>query len=285
MSAVSLTAERHPEVALATATAALRVAVAGKGGAGKSVLSGTLARLLARDGRNVLALDSDLLPGLEITLGAKPPQPPPLMEAAIRGENGRWRLAPGVGPVRAVQRYATPAPDGVRLLQCGKAGPTGTREIMPAIQAFYMTVHGIGHAAALREWHFVGDLPAGPRQVGYGWAPYAERLLLVAEPSSMSLLAARRTARVGSELFPGLLITLVASKVRSPEDVRRIEAFLDLRATAVVPLDPLVAEAERAGVPLIDHAPQSPAATAIADLAAWLGAQERPTAAPEGATR
>jgi hypothetical protein len=33
----------------------------------------------------------------------------------------RWRLKPGIGPVRAVQRYAAHAPDGTRLLQIGKA--------------------------------------------------------------------------------------------------------------------------------------------------------------------
>jgi len=251
----------------------VRVAVVGKGGAGKSVLAGTLARLRAREGRKVLALDSDLLPGIEITLGARPPHPPPLMEAALREEDGRWRMAPGVGPVRAVQRFATDAPDGVRLLQCGKSYTEGIGEIMPAIQAFYRVIHGIGGARSLRDWDFVGDLPAGPRQVGYGWIPYAERLLLVAEPSAMSLLAARRTARVGAHA-PNLLVTLVASKVRSPEQVRRIEAFLGMPATAVVPWDPLVAEAEREGVALLDHAPDAPAVTAVVGLAEWLSAAE-----------
>ncbi|MGH9166041.1 MAG: hypothetical protein ACRDZW_11110, partial [Acidimicrobiales bacterium] len=37
----------------------LRVAVVGKGGAGKSMISATLARLLARQGRPVLAVDLD----------------------------------------------------------------------------------------------------------------------------------------------------------------------------------------------------------------------------------
>ena len=44
----------------------------GKGGAGKSVIAGTIARVLARDGTHVLALDSDLLPGLSISMGAGP---------------------------------------------------------------------------------------------------------------------------------------------------------------------------------------------------------------------
>jgi CO dehydrogenase maturation factor len=37
----------------------MKLAVAGKGGVGKTFISGTLARLLARDGYNVLAVDAD----------------------------------------------------------------------------------------------------------------------------------------------------------------------------------------------------------------------------------
>ena len=37
----------------------MKIAVAGKGGVGKTFISGTLARLLARDGYNVIAVDAD----------------------------------------------------------------------------------------------------------------------------------------------------------------------------------------------------------------------------------
>jgi CO dehydrogenase maturation factor len=47
----------------------LRLAVIGKGGTGKTVLSSTLARILARTGRKVLAADLDTNPGLAISLG------------------------------------------------------------------------------------------------------------------------------------------------------------------------------------------------------------------------
>ena len=50
----------------------LRLAVVGKGGVGKTVLSATLARLLARRGRNVLAMDLDTNPGLAFSLGVPP---------------------------------------------------------------------------------------------------------------------------------------------------------------------------------------------------------------------
>ena len=57
----------------------MRVAFVGKGGSGKSTIAGTIARLLARDGDNVLALDVDTLPGLaffqleKLPGGVKPP--------------------------------------------------------------------------------------------------------------------------------------------------------------------------------------------------------------------
>ena len=114
----------------------MRIAVVGKGGAGKSVLAGTAARVLARRGRRVLALDSDLMPGLTLSLGVEAPATPPLVEAAMRDEDGRWRLKPGIGAVRAVQRYALEGPDGVRVLQSGKVNAEGMPPIMASVQAF-----------------------------------------------------------------------------------------------------------------------------------------------------
>ena len=48
---------------------AMKLVVAGKGGSGKTSISGTMARLLARDGHRVLAIDGDSNPNLALTLG------------------------------------------------------------------------------------------------------------------------------------------------------------------------------------------------------------------------
>ena len=48
---------------------AMKLAIAGKGGSGKTSISGTMARLLARDGYRVLAIDGDSNPNLALTLG------------------------------------------------------------------------------------------------------------------------------------------------------------------------------------------------------------------------
>ena len=47
----------------------MRIAIAGKGGAGKTTTAATLARLLARRGYRVNALDDDPNPNLAVALG------------------------------------------------------------------------------------------------------------------------------------------------------------------------------------------------------------------------
>lgn len=97
----------------------MRLVSVGKGGVGKSVLTGTLARVVARRGRRVLAFDSDTMPGLARSLGIEEGPATPLREAAERPEGGRWRIKPGIGPATVVRRYARTAPDGIRVLEVG----------------------------------------------------------------------------------------------------------------------------------------------------------------------
>jgi len=243
----------------------LRLAVVGKGGAGKSVIAGTVARLLAQRGHRVLALDSDLVPGLALSLGAQAPIDPPLNAAAEKDDEGRWRLRKGIGAVRAVQRYTTPAPDGVRLLQCGKIGAEGRGPIMASLQAYYKVAHRLSRARALREWTFVGDLPAGPRQMAFDWAPYADTLLLVVEPTWQSALTARRISRIARSR-EGVVVLPVGNKVSSKKDAERIAKILDEPAFALVPTDESVIDSDRLAVPLIDHSPHGPALRAIDQL-------------------
>ena len=256
----------------ARATTGLRLAVVGKGGAGKSVVAATLARLLARRGHRVLALDSDTLPGLSISLGADVPDDAPLNAAAQRNEKGRWHLVKGVGPARAVQRFATDAPDGIRLLQIGKTDRRGLAPNRASHQAFYKIIHGLDDVRSLDEWVILGDLPAGPRQAAYDWAPYAQRFLLVVEPTWQSMLTARRIVRIAGTMRDDREFSLIVNKATDIADGERVEEFLGVPLLSVVPADDAVRASERAGVALLDSAPDSPAARAIAGLAEALDA-------------
>lgn len=97
--------------------AAMKVAVVGKGGVGKTSISGTLARLLARRGRGVLAIDGDPNPNLALALGVSPAQMaemPGLSRQLVENTDSGLRLTRTLEQVCA--EYALEAPDGVTLL-------------------------------------------------------------------------------------------------------------------------------------------------------------------------
>ena len=254
--------------------AALRVAVVGKGGAGKTIITATIARTLARRGRRVLVLDHDPAPGVSTSLGLRDADAPLLNAAMVRGDDRRLRFADGLDPIAAAQRYAVAGPDGILLLQVGKYARGA--DVQPSVNAFFTIVAEIERAPEFRDWSILGDLPAGGRQTASGWTPYATRYLLVAEATSGSLLTARRVKRIVAAIRPGAEIALVVSKATGPADVEHVCAQLDMPAYGVIPLDEDVRRAERAGVPVFEHAPDAPAVAAIAAIAERLEAEPPP---------
>lgn len=243
----------------------MRLATIGKGGVGKSFVTGTLARLLARQGHKVLVLDSDPMPGVAISLGMGPLEDEMLKDAVEKDADGNWALKKGIGPATAVRRFAYIGPDGVRLLQYGKSDEEGLRKIRGSMQGFTRVVHRLARDDVMQEWSVLGDLPAGPRHTAFNWAPYASTYIVVVEPTWQSLLTARRVKRL-AEARGDARSLIVANKVKETSDVKFIEENLGAGVTTVVPSDPLVQAADRAGVAPIDRDPNGPAVSAVASL-------------------
>lgn len=251
----------------ATAGGALRLAVVGKGGAGKSTVSATIARTIARRGRRVLVLDHDSAPGLSMSLGLQGADEPLLNAAMQQGEDRRYRFLDGLDPVGAAQRFAIDGPDGIRVLQVGKNSHAGGDAVQASVNAFYTIAGQLEHAPEFSDWAILGDLPAGGRQPACGWTPYARHYLLVVEATIQSMRTARRITRIVDDIRPDARVSLVVSKAEGPADVDRVSEFLALPAFGVVPLDEDVRIAERAGVPAFEHAPHSAAVAAIVQMA------------------
>ncbi len=91
----------------------MKVAVIGKGGVGKTVVSGILSRSLARQGWQVVALDCDSNPNLGISLGIGAEATERL--AAIRQSLDEDDGAHAPTVEEMLQRFGTRGPDGVRL--------------------------------------------------------------------------------------------------------------------------------------------------------------------------
>lgn len=92
----------------------MKIAVAGKGGSGKTTVSGTLARTLARAGHRVVALDADTNPMLGISLGVGPDETERLVAARQALDDGDREHQPSAREI--VNAFGTDAPDGVRLV-------------------------------------------------------------------------------------------------------------------------------------------------------------------------
>lgn len=241
----------------------MRLAVAGKGGAGKSVIAGTMARLLARRGDPVLAINGDFMPGLPGSLGVAQPSEPMLVQA-VDNDGSRWRLKHGLGPVRAIRRFATVAPDGVRLLDVGDVLGKDPDLLFGSVAAFVQVVSRLDEPKTFRDWTIIADFHAGYRAVAYDWAPYARTVLVVVEPTRKSVLAGHHISRIVRSR-PGRSALFVANRA-TDADARFVEDMLGEPTYARIPDDDLVRRADQAGVAPIDHAPSSPALLAIARM-------------------
>ncbi len=110
----------------------MRLAVAGKGGSGKTTIAGTLARILAGRGRSVVAIDGDSNPNLAIALGVDPSvafsvggMPLDLVRVVSDIEGNRSvTLTHPVSQI--VEEYGVAAPDGIRLLVGARVDHAGT---------------------------------------------------------------------------------------------------------------------------------------------------------------
>lgn len=245
----------------------MKVAFVGKGGAGKSAIAGTFSRALARRGTPVLAVDSDPLPGLALSLGLESDDAPIPDDAVVErgeGERGpRFKLRPGLDAAEAVERYAVTGPDGVRFLQFGKIGGAASPQIWRSQLAFLQIVREL----PADGWNVVGDLPGGTRQAFTGWGSFASTVLVVVEPTAHSLLSGRRLARMAQlENGPSRVVAVV-SKARERGDAELVARRTGLEVVATVPWDEALAEAERRRLAPIDAAPDCPAVQAVESLA------------------
>lgn len=241
----------------------VRVAFVGKSGSGKSTIGGSFARLLARRGNAVLALDSDPLPGMPYALGIAVDDRPIPDDVVVRGpdDGPRWVLDPALDAETFIARYAAHGPDGVRYLQFGNlAGHVAT--LQRAQHAWSQVVREVDTS----RWHLVGDLPGGTRQAMSGWAKYADTVCVVVEPTVKSWHSARRLLNLALASWGPRTLLLVANKVVDSVDVDRIESRLDRSVDAAVPLDESVLQADRRGVAPLDGAPGGAFAEAVQGL-------------------
>lgn len=253
----------------------ISITVAGKGGTGKTVISGVLARTLARRGRHVLAVDSDENPMLAISLGVpvdaidRPaPIPTDFWMTVEHPTTGRAAILTE-HPDVLIARHGVSAPDGVTLLTGpvvaneGCTSDAGVRNMLGVL---------LGRTSFDRV---VTDFEAGVDEPAWalgGLLNPADVLLIVATPSPVAIDTARRIAAIAREArIPRILG--VANQVRTPEETETVVAAFSeegLECAATVPFDDAVARADFHGRSPLQSDQPAPAVEEITRLAGWL---------------
>jgi CO dehydrogenase maturation factor len=235
----------------------MKIAVAGKGGVGKTTVSGTVARALARAGHAVLALDADLNPMLGVSLGVGAEQTDLVASARQAVAEGTAEHAPTLEEI--VERFGADAPDGVRLVVA-----TRLDVIDPGCMCCGVNPSNLVRELEHGERTVVCDLEAGLGTLEKLEAGDADIVLVVANPTGKALEVARRAV----ELAAGAAeVVVVANRVRDDSDIELMRAVLGDRELIVIPEDPVIAEADREGIAPIDLDPDAPGVAALVRLA------------------
>lgn len=200
----------------------MKIAVTGKGGVGKTCVTALLARRLASQGREVLAVDADPDTNLAASLDFPSPDeilPIAEMKDLIRertgaGPNsvgGYFKLNPRVDDLP--EKYCL-SHDGIRLIVMGMITSGGKGCACPE-NAFLKTL--LGHLLLGPDEDILVDMEAGLEHLGRGTVASVDGLLVVVEPTLHSLDTLSRVLK----LAPDLGLTRVwplANKVASDAD-------------------------------------------------------------------
>ena len=235
----------------------MKIAVAGKGGAGKTTVSGTIARALARSGHTVLALDADLNPMLGVSLGVGGEQTELIVAARQAIAEGEAEHAPTIEEV--VDRFGADAPDGVRMVIASRV------EYMdPGCMCCGVNPVNLVRQLEHGERTVVCDLEAGIGTIERIEAGVVDVLIVVANPTGKSLEVARRAIEIADGVTE---IVVVANRVAGESDLELMREVLGDRELFVIPEDAVIAAADRDGLAPIDLDPASPGVAALVRLA------------------
>jgi CO dehydrogenase maturation factor len=239
------------------------IAVAGKGGTGKTTLSGLLVRYLVqqRIGK-ILAVDADPSSNLHLVLGL------PLSQTVgdIR-EDARGAAQPGVARqdwLSYAVRMAVEEGDDFDLLAMGRPEGQGCycaanhmlRSIMDGINAGYDYV--------------VMDNEAGMEHLSRRTTRDVDHLLLVSDASQRGMAAAETMVGLRRELEINVRNThLIINRVIGdlPEALRVRADQMGVPLLATLPYDPLLVEYDGAGRPLVELPEETPISRAVAAVA------------------
>lgn len=230
----------------------MKIAISGKGGVGKTLLSALLVKEYARRGFSVLAIDADPDANLASALGFPQSEtitPISEMQELIEERTGvkpgqpgaLFKLNPRVDDIP--ENYARRL-DGIRLMVMGKIKRGGSgcycaeNTLLQAL---------ITHLLVFRNEAVILDMAAGIEHLSRATARAVDKLIIVVEPGRKSLETALRIKQMAGDI--GIIhIAAVGNKIRNPADRDFLTSNLPgFEFLGFLPFDTAILNAEISG--------------------------------------
>jgi len=237
----------------------MKIAIAGKGGVGKTTIAGTLARMLVDDGYDVMAIDADADANLASALGCKPEiereiTPIADMKDFIRERTGAGQ---GYGVMFQLNPKVDDIPDkfsrdvhGVKFLVMGSLDTGGAGCLCPenvVLRRF------LDEVLEYRDETVILDMEAGLEHLGRGTARAVDALVIVVEPGKRSIDTAHSIVKLASDLGVQS-IRLLMNKVVDEDDAELLrESFPEDQILGYAPFDRDLMRLDREGKAPYDH--------------------------------
>ncbi len=245
------------------------IALAGKGGTGKTTVAALLVRFLTEDnGRTVLAIDADPSTNLNLALGLPLTRTVGDIREELLDEARSGAVATGGARQDYLNyqlRLSIEEGDVVDLLAMGR--PEGPGCYCPVNHMLRQIVDGLG----AQYDYIVIDNEAGMEHLSRRTTKDVDLLLVITDPTIRGVKAAEGIVALAGELDINVKrIVLVVNRVvgdELPQPLQDAIARMEVELGAKIPDDPNVYRLDAWGRPLVELSQDSPAALVVRSIA------------------
>ncbi len=242
----------------------MKLAIAGKGGVGKTTLASLLASVYAAEGRRVIAIDANPDPNLALALGIPAEEAQKITPIAELSELIEERTGAKIGSVGAFfklnpkvddipQRFSI-TKDNVTLLVMGTVKKGGGGCICPESVLLKSLLI---HLLLERSEVVIMDMDAGLEHLGRGTAQGVDAFIIVVEPGQRSFETAKAVKKLAKDLGISQCY-VVGSKTQNDADRQFIVNSLPgFEVIGFINYNPKIAEADRQGGGIFEAAPEA----------------------------
>lgn len=232
----------------------MKIAISGKGGVGKTTFASFLVKVLADQGKRVLAIDADPDANLAQALGVKEHEeitPISKMkelieertEAKVGSMGSFFKLNPKVDDLPEKLSVKV---NGIRVMVLGGVKKGGAGCICPESTLLKSLVR---HLVLARDEVVILDMEAGLEHLGRGTAMAVDRLIVVVEPGRRSIETAFQIRKLAEDIGVKKL-SIVGNKIRSEKDREFLVANMPgFDFMGFLPFGSGIIEADLDGVP------------------------------------